>query len=101
MTLQYTYVVHPTGSVTAAELAGLYGLGLGEYVTPTAQNKNDTVRYIHLHVREDENYQDIKYLLGDTLTPGDPNYEGRVVRRHKNGTYVPGEFEDEGDFDQI
>jgi hypothetical protein len=58
------YVMHPSGAITAAQLAALYGLSGGEYITgPIASNTWHL--YIHLYVREDGKYRNIKQELGD------------------------------------
>ncbi len=64
------YVVHPSGSTTAAQLAALYGLTGGEYIDGTSGYVASQTwhLYIHLYVREDEKYRNIKTLLGDNGT---------------------------------
>jgi hypothetical protein len=71
------YVIHPSGSYTAAQLAALYGLSGGEYITgPIASNTWHL--YIHLYVREDGKYRNIKDELGDT---SELYYNGRLIDR--------------------
>lgn len=62
--VQPVYVVHPSGSVTASQLATLYGLGVGEYITGPVDAQT-WHRYIHLYVRDDGKYRNIKQLLGN------------------------------------
>lgn len=59
------YVIHPSGSTTAGQLAALYGLSGGEYITGSIAS-NTWHLYIHLYVRDDGKYRNIKDELGDT-----------------------------------
>lgn len=64
----------PTGAVvslTAAEVAALYGLAGGEYTVGTTgqeQGVNMDADHIHLSPRPDGKYRNIKTLLGDNGT---------------------------------
>lgn len=71
------YVIHPSGSTTAGQLAALYGLSGGEYITGPIASQTWHL-YIHLYVRDDGKYRDIKAELGDY---DNALYDGKLVRR--------------------
>lgn len=77
------YVIHASGGLTAAQIAALYGLSGGEYITgPVALHTWD--RYIHLYAREDGRYESIKQNLGDyDETPYNDKMPPRALQRLK------------------
>lgn len=62
--IQPTFVVHPSDGVTASQLAALYGLSNGEWIEGPSP-ANTWPFYIHLYVRDDGAYCDIKQELGN------------------------------------
>lgn len=78
---QPTYVVHPSGSVSAADLASLYGLSISDYITGPVASQT-WHRYIHLYVRDDNQYRNIKQELGNE--DGTAFYNDRMVDRKTN-----------------
>lgn len=82
------YVIHPSGSVTAPQLAALYGLIGGEYITGPVASQT-WHQYIHLYVRDDGKYRNIKDELGDY---DEALYWGKMVRRAQD---PPRRFDDE------
>ncbi len=76
------YVIHPSGDITAGQLAALYGLSGGEYITAdsTTIDQHTWHLYIHLYVREDGKYRNIKQLLGDY---DDQPYYDKATKRNR------------------
>lgn len=81
------YVVHPSTTQTAAEIAALYGLSEGEYIPANqfTEPAHTWHQYIHLYERDDGAYRNIKQELGDT---GTYEYVDKIVKRkNRDGRY--------------